>query len=100
MNIDKIELGWKYNERSIKVKGTKEELKILKEGVSKKVDTPYTYNRLSILLSKQRRIKEAIDVCKKYKKIMNKRLKFRRKKGYNEDISSVEKAIIKRLNNL
>jgi len=100
MNIKKFELGWKYNERSILAKGTKEELKILQEAVYKGVGTPYTYNRLSILLSKERKIKEAVDVCEKYQKIMNKRLEFRKKKGYTEDISSTEKNIIKRLNNL
>jgi len=100
MNIDKIELGWKYNKKAIHAKGTKEELRILREAVSKGVETPYTYDRLSILFFKEGRIKEAINVCEKYKKIMDKRLEFRREKGYAEDISSTEKAIIKRLNDL
>lgn len=100
MNIDKIELGWKYNEKSIRVKGTNEELNILKEAVAKGVETPYTYDRLSIILAKESKIKEALDVCKKYQKILNKRLEFRKKKGYIKDMSSKEKSIIKRLERL
>ena len=100
MDIGKIELGWKYNQKAIKIKGTKTEINILKEAVSKSVETPYTYNRLSILLSKEGKRNEAIEVCKKYQIIMNKRLKFRRAKGYTEDISPTERAILKRLNSL
>ena len=100
MDMDEIELGWKYNERAIRAKGTKEELRILEEGVSKGVETPYTYDRLSILLVKEGKIKEAIRICKEYQKIMNERLENRRKKGYTIDISPTEKAIIKRLERL
>ena len=100
MNFDNVELGWKYNEKAIRAKGTKEELIILKEAVSKAVETPYTYDRLSILLSKEGKVKEAIAVCKKYQQILNKRLKFREKRSYVRDISSKEKAILKRLEKL
>ena len=95
--IEKVELGGQYNQRAIEKKGTPEEVKILQEAVSKNVETPYTYDRLSIILSKAGKMKEALEVCKKYEKIMNKRREFRRKKGYGEDISPREKAIIKRL---
>jgi len=69
MDIDKIDLGWKYNEEAIHLKGTKREISILREAVSKGVETPYTYDRLSILLVKKGEIKEAIKVCEAYKKV-------------------------------
>lgn len=97
MTTEKVELGWNYNQKAIEVKGTKKELVILRKAVSKRVETPYTYNRLSILLVKEGKRKEAIDVCKKYQKIMNKRLAYRRQRGYAEDISPTERVIIKRL---
>ena len=95
--IDKINLGWYYNQKSMAVKGTVKEIAILREAVSKAVQTPYTYDRLSILLLKKGKVKEAIKVCKKYKEIMNRRLSYRQKMGYIEDISSIERAIIRRL---
>ena len=95
--IDKIELGWKYNQKSLLVKGKEEEINILKKAVSKKVLTPYTYDRLSIILYKQGKIKEVISVCEEYQKILNERLKLRKDKGYSQDISFTERAIMNRL---
>ena len=98
--IKELELGWYYNEKAIKVKNTKKEVKILKEAVLKNVETPYTYDRLSILLAKKGDQEESLEVCRKYEKIMKKRLEYRKRKGYPEDINSRERKIIKRLKKL
>ena len=99
-DIKKVELGWHYNEKVIKVKNSKKEIKILKEAVSKNVETPYTYDRLSILLVKEGDQEGALEVCRKYEKIMKKRLEYRKRKGYPEDVSSRERKITERLKKL
>jgi len=96
-DIRKIELGAEYNEKAINVKNTEEEFEILTEAVKKNVETPYTYNRLSILLVKKGDKKEAIKVCKKYGKIYDKNLSYN---NFPEYISPREKSIFKRLKRL
>jgi ribosomal protein S7 len=70
VSVKGVDLGWYYNERAIKVKNTKKEIPILRKAISKNVDTPYTYDRLSILLVKDGKRKEAQRVCEKCLKVI------------------------------
>ena len=63
------DLGFKYNQISqdLKAKGdVAGEKAILEEAISKNVDTPYTYNRLAVIYSKEKEYRKAYEVCKKW----------------------------------
>jgi len=62
MSVD----GWPFNRRAIAAKDAgrhQEELAILLEGVRRKVDTPYTYERAALLLERARQLQQALQVC-------------------------------------
>jgi len=58
-----------YISKAIKCKEEKDvdgEKKYLKSAVENNVDTPYAYERLSILYSKEKNYQEAYNICKKW----------------------------------
>jgi len=85
--IDKIELGWKYNEKALQAKqrgDTEEEIQLLKEAVSRGVETKYSYNRLAVLLRKEGKLEEAIHVQKKHLEVMKRFIENSPKGSWNK----------------
>jgi tetratricopeptide (TPR) repeat protein len=68
--IDKSGDPWlKYNSKAEKFKKNNDvlgEIQLLEKAISDEVYTPFTYERLAILYSKNKDYKSAIEVCKKW----------------------------------
>ena len=58
-----------FTEKALEAKQNKEtetEKQILEMAIDDKIDAPYVYNRLAVLYSKEKDLKKAYEVCKKW----------------------------------